>query len=143
MWCLRFTSCDVERGWGTRQTVARDYIYDNPVQLGTTRNGPDLANIGERQKSAQWHYQHLYNPRSLTPESIMPSFRFLFEKRKISGQKSEDALNLIGDDAVEEGYEVVPTQDAKALVGYLLSLDHSHPLKEVKETKAAAVAPAK
>src|SRR5579862_5850012 len=63
---------DIERGWGTRQTAARDYIYDRPALLGTMRNGPDLANIGARQKSAQWHYLHLYNPRSLTADSIMP-----------------------------------------------------------------------
>jgi len=134
---------DIERGWGTRQTAARDYIYDRPALLGTMRNGPDLANIGARQKSAQWHYLHLYNPRSLTADSIMPSFHFLFEKRKISGERSPDALSLTGPDAVEDGYEVVPTQDAKALVGYLLALDHSHPLKEVKEVKPASEAPAK
>jgi cytochrome c oxidase cbb3-type subunit II len=133
----RHTSADIDRGWGARRTVARDYIYETPAFIGTMRNGPDLANIGQRQKSREWHYQHLYDPRSLVPNSIMPPFRFLFEKRKIVGERSADALNLTGENAVEEGYEVVPGSDAKALVGYLLSLDRSHGLKEAAVTEAA------
>lgn len=137
---------DIERGWGKRRTVARDYIYDEPAVLGITRNGQDLANIGDtglvdpttdppqkRWKDAAWHYAHLYNPRSKVEGSIMPSFRFLFEKRKIAGERSADALNLEGGDAAPDGYEIVPASDAKALVGYLLSLDRSHQLNEVKQ----------
>ena len=65
----------------------------------------------------------------------MPAYRYLFEKRKISGQRSVDALNVPTDD----GYEIVPTPEAVSLVGYLLSLDKSHALKEVK-TAAPEVA---
>jgi cytochrome c oxidase cbb3-type subunit 2 len=53
---------DIERGWGVRRSVARDYIYDEPPLMGTMRTGPDLFNIGARQPSAQWHYLHLYQP---------------------------------------------------------------------------------
>ena len=128
---------DESRGWGARRTVARDYLYDTPVLLGSMRNGPDLTNIGARQRSAEWHYKHLYNPRSVTPASIMPPFRFLFEKKKITGARSENALVLADADAPPEGYEIVPTSEAKALVGYLLMLDRSHPLKEVKGSQEA------
>lgn len=69
----------------------------------------------------------------------MPAYRFLYEKRRISGERAVDALKLDGGDAVPEGWEVVPTYDAKCLVAYLMSLDQSHALKEVK---AAAAAPA-
>ena len=62
----------------------------------------------------------------------MPPFKYLFLKRKISGERSPDALSLTGADAVPSGYEVVPTDKARALVAYLLSLDKSHPLKEAK-----------
>ena len=82
--------------------------------------------------SAAWHHVHLYNPRSITYASIMPSFRFLYETRRITGERSADALPLSGDHAPPEGWEVVPTYDAKALVAYLMSLDQSHELKEVK-----------
>jgi cytochrome c oxidase cbb3-type subunit 2 len=129
---------DESRDWGARRTVARDYIYDTPLMLGSMRNGPDLTNIGVRQRSAQWHYRHLYNPRSVTPASIMPPFRFLFETKKITGARSEDALDLTGADAPPDGWEVVPSHQAKSLVGYLLLLDRSHPLKEIKGSQEAA-----
>jgi cytochrome c oxidase cbb3-type subunit 2 len=93
--------------------------------------------------SAAWHHRHLYNPRSVTLDSNMPAYHFLYEKRPIGGQRAADALKLSAADAVPEGWEVVPTYDAKCLVAYLMSLDQSHALKEVKATAAApAAAPA-
>jgi cytochrome c oxidase cbb3-type subunit 2 len=119
---------DFERGWGPRRTVARDYLGDRRVMLGTMRTGPDLANIGVRQPSAEWHHLHLYNPRITSPGSIMPRFAFLYETRKIVGQISADALQLPEEFAMKSGYEVVPTAKARALVSYLLQLDRSQPL---------------
>ena len=73
----------------------------------------------------------------------MPAYHFLYEKRRISGQRAADAVKLGERDVVPEGWEVVPTYDAKCLVAYLMSLDQSHPLKEVKSTAAPpASAPA-
>ncbi len=123
---------DLARNWGTRRTVARDYLYDKPVMLGTMRTGPDLTNIGLRQASASWHFLHLYDPRIPSKGSIMPPFRFLFEKRKIHGRPSPDALVLPPDQAVEPGYEIVPKPEAKALVQYLLSLKANAPLPEAQ-----------
>ena len=71
-------------------------------------------------------------------DSNMPAYHFLYEKRRISGERAADALKLGERDEVPEGWEVVPTYDAKCIVAYLMSLDQSHPLKEVK---AAATAP--
>src|SRR5205807_1835437 len=93
--------------------------------------------------SEMWHYLHLYSPRSVNPDnrdSTMPAFRFLFETQRMEGERSADALPLKDREASPAGYEVVPTYDAKCLVAYLMSLDQSHPLKEVKS--AAAPAPA-
>ena len=74
----------------------------------------------------------------------MPSFRFLYETRKITGQRSAAALQFNGVGGPEEGYEVVPTPDAQALVAYLMSLDQSHELKEVKSnTPSSPPAPGK
>ena len=89
--------------------------------------------------SAAWHHKHLYSPRSITTDSNMPAYRFLYEKQRIAGERSAEALKLTGRDAPPEGWEIVPTYDAKCLVAYLMSLDQSHPLKEVK---SAAPAPA-
>lgn len=92
--------------------------------------------------SAAWHHQHLYSPRSLNLDSDMPAYKFLYEKRPIGGQQSADALHLRGDEAPEEGWEIVPTYDAKCLVAYLMSLNQSHPLPEVKSAAAPAGSPA-
>jgi cytochrome c oxidase cbb3-type subunit 2 len=88
--------------------------------------------------SAAWHHLHLYAPRFINRESNMPSYRFLYEKRRISGQRSDDALKLTGDAAPPEGWEIVPTYEAKCLVAYLMSLDQSHPLNEVKSNAPAS-----
>ncbi|HCP92315.1 MAG TPA: hypothetical protein DIT76_09800 [Spartobacteria bacterium] len=94
--------------------------------------------------SAAWHHRHLYSPRSISIDSNMPAYRFLYEKRRIAGERSPDALKLTGSDAPPAGWEIVPSYDAECLVAYLMSLDQSHPLKEVKSTAPAAspVAPA-
>ena len=87
--------------------------------------------------SAAWHHRHLYSPRSLVLDSNMPAYHFLYEKRRVSGERATDALKLGEGDAVPEGWEVVPTYDAKCLVAYLMSLDQSHALNELKATAAA------
>lgn len=95
--------------------------------------------------SEAWHRRHLYSPRSISPDNIdstMPAYRFLYEKHPISGERSADALQLTGADAPPPGWEVVPSYDAKCLVAYLMSLDQSHPLKEVRNIGGAAPAPA-
>jgi cbb3-type cytochrome oxidase cytochrome c subunit len=91
--------------------------------------------------SAAWHHRHLYAPRSMSADnrdSTMPAYKFLYEKHPISGERSADALQLEGHDAPPPGWEVVPTYEAKCLVAYLMSLDQSHPLKEVKTAAGAA-----
>ena len=94
--------------------------------------------------SAAWHHLHLYSPRSLNKDSAMPSYKFLYDKERIGGQPAEDALVLKGDEAPEEGWQIVPSYDAKCLVAYLMSLDQSHALKEVKSaTPPSPPAPGK
>jgi cytochrome c oxidase cbb3-type subunit 2 len=87
--------------------------------------------------SVAWHHKHLYAPRSITLDTNMPSYRFLYEKRRISGEPSADALKLTGRDAPPGGWEIVPSYEAKCLVAYLMSLDQSHPLNEVKSAGSA------
>jgi cbb3-type cytochrome oxidase cytochrome c subunit len=92
--------------------------------------------------SAAWHHVHLYSPRSINVDSVMPSYRFLYQTRRISDAPSADALHLTGSDAPREGWEIVPTFDARCLVAYLMSLNQSHPLKEVRSAAPAAASPA-
>lgn len=119
---------DIARGWGARRSVAADYLFDYPVMLGSQRIGPDLANVGKRLPDATWHLLHLYNPQGIVKGSVMPPYRFLFVTRKVKGAPSADAV------LVKDGHEVVPTDDARALVAYLQSLRVETPLFEAPLT---------
>jgi cytochrome c oxidase cbb3-type subunit II len=57
-------------------SLAAESMYDHPFQWGSKRTGPDLARVGGRY-SDEWHVQHLTDPRSVVPESIMPPYAFL------------------------------------------------------------------
>ena len=57
-------------------SLASESMYDHPFQWGSKRTGPDLARVGGRY-SDEWHVQHLADPRSVVPESIMPPYAFL------------------------------------------------------------------
>jgi cytochrome c oxidase cbb3-type subunit 2 len=59
-------------------SLAAESMYDHPFQWGSKRTGPDLARVGGRYSDA-WHVQHMKAPRSVVPESIMPSYAFLSE----------------------------------------------------------------
>ncbi|WP_298307851.1 cytochrome-c oxidase, cbb3-type subunit II [uncultured Erythrobacter sp.] len=59
-------------------SLAAESMFDHPFQWGSKRTGPDLARVGGRY-SDEWHVQHLKDPQSVVPQSIMPSYRFLSE----------------------------------------------------------------
>ena len=103
-----------------RPSAPGDFAYQTPELLGSERTGPDLTNIGVRQPSAVWQYIHLYNPRAVVPESIMPAFDWMFE---VVDQAPPGAtpVRLPKAYAPARGV-VVPTHEAQALVAYLLSL---------------------
>lgn len=71
---IRTLKDEVER-YG-HYSLAAESMYDHPFQWGSKRTGPDLARVGGRY-SDQWHADHLNNPRSVVPESIMPSYPWL------------------------------------------------------------------
>ena len=121
---------DIARGWGQRRSVARDYLFDEPVLLGRTRIGPDLANVGTR-LDAETLFKHLYRPPH---GSNMPSYSYLYNKQEIRGSGSARAVDFEKDEfgAPEEGWEVVPKPSAQDLVAYVLSLRQDYELPEAK-----------
>jgi len=125
------TRSDIDRNWGKRPSVARDYLREQVAFLGASRIGPDLSNVGVRATDSAWYYRHLYEPATEVPGSTMPAYRYLFKMQKIQGQPSEEAVALRGPHAPREGYEVVPTEEAKDLVAYLLSRKQDYSLPEV------------
>lgn len=60
-------------------SLAAESMYDHPFQWGSKRTGPDLARVGGRY-SDEWHVQHLKDPRSVVPESVMPAYAFLADR---------------------------------------------------------------
>ncbi len=59
-------------------SLAAESMYDHPFQWGSERQGPDLARVGGKYSDG-WHRDHLTDPRSVVPESIMPPYKFLSE----------------------------------------------------------------
>ena len=117
---------DQARGWGERQSVARDYINQVSPQLGASRFGPDLTNFGARiqktENAAETIYNLLYNG-----STNHPAYKFLFENESIVGQRSATAMNVSG---LAAGYQVVPTERAQSLVAHLLSLNTPYDFPE-------------
>jgi cytochrome c oxidase cbb3-type subunit II len=137
-----------------RESNAFDYAGEKFAHIGINRMGPDLSNLAVRVEAnyakgisaEQWLYSYLYNPR-LDPKrshSNCPSFRFLFDEKKVKGNPSDEALPFKGDD----GEEIVPNPEGRALVSYLLSLkkDNSVPavfdFKPTAESSTSAATPA-
>lgn len=141
---------DDERGDSRRETNAFDFEGEDFAHIGVARIGPDLSNLAVRVENIYakdsspeaWLYSHLYDPRK-EPElrlSTCPSYRFLFEERKVTGNPSDEALSFTG----ENGEEVVPKPEARALISYLLSLkkDQAVPASlDFSPAKGAAAAP--
>ena len=71
-------------------SLAAESMYDHPHQWGSKRTGPDVARVGGRY-SDQWHVDHLNDPQSVVPESIMPKYAFL-GRTEIDGEYVEDLL---------------------------------------------------
>ncbi len=61
-------------------SLAAESMYDKPFQWGSKRTGPDLARVGGRY-SNDWHVQHLASPRAVVPESVMPAYPFLVDRK--------------------------------------------------------------
>lgn len=109
-------------------SVAGEFVYDHPFVWGSKRTGPDLARVGGRY-SDEWHRAHLYNPRDVVPESVMPAYHWLFENTltgKDTGAKMQ-ALRVVGvpyTDADIAGAEAAVSgkPEIEAMVAYLQQL---------------------
>jgi cytochrome c oxidase cbb3-type subunit 2 len=107
-------------------SLAAESMYDHPFQWGSKRTGPDLARVGGRY-SDEWHRQHLIDPRSVVPESIMPPYAFLAENELNAGDMSAHltALSRVGVPYTPEAIKLAnddlkaqadPMADASALL---------------------------
>lgn len=90
-------------------SLAAESMYDHPFQWGSKRTGPDLARVGQRY-SNEWHVQHLVDPRSVVPESVMPAYSFLLTAELRTDDiadhlKANRAVGVPYDDAMIEAAE--------------------------------------
>ena len=148
---------EMDKVFGSRPGMPADYanlkrmnVWQNTsTVMGTERTGPDLTNIAERQSSKDWHLMHLFNPRSVVAQSIMPSYEWLFEI-KDSAAKNDMVVNVPAAFLNGRKGKVVAKKEALQLLAYLLTLkqiplpDGTKPMeflykKEPKEVAAAGV----
>ena len=102
---------------------AWEYQYDRPFQLGSRRIGPDLHRIGNKDPDA-WHYEHMRDPRSTSPGSVMPAYAWLLTNRILPGnvRASMKALQRTGtpySDAEIAGAEASLATQGGEIVGRL------------------------
>ena len=119
------TGFDVDRGWGKRPSVPRDYVLQEHVLLGNSRIGPDLANLGLREYSDEWLHQHLFEPQSLVPSSLCPPSPFLYSEIE-DGADSDILVTSEDSDRF-----IRPSIRANRLVAYLQALKQDYELPEI------------
>ncbi len=109
-------------------SVAGESVYDHPFLWGSKRTGPDLARVGGRY-SDDWHRAHLYNPRDVVPESVMPSYPWLFENQ-LDGNRTGKKMTVMrtlgvpytDDDIAGASAAVAGKSEIDAVVAYLQQL---------------------
>lgn len=103
---------------------ASEFVYDHPFQWGSKRTGPDLARVGGKYPD-MWHYRHFWNPREVTPGSIMPHYQWLFNQ-KIDYSSLEkklkvmQTLNVPYTDAEISAGEATAKEQAKVITATLV-----------------------
>lgn len=119
---------DMDKMWGERPSLAADYASNRRTDfwrntatlMGTERTGPDLTSIGTRQPSKEWNLVHLYNPRIVVKESIMPAYPWLFEYK--AEPTKMDVIVNVPDEYKKGDGTLVAKAEALQLVAYLQSL---------------------
>lgn len=123
---------EMDNVWGDRPSIPSDYYYSkvrqdfwrqSPSLLGSERTGPDLTSIGKRQPGKEWHLIHLYNPRAVVKESVMPSYPWMFEELDSALVSKNDIVVAVPERYLSgKGKKVVAKTEALQLVAYLQSL---------------------
>jgi len=88
-----------------------EFIYDRPFLWGSKRTGPDLHRVGGKYPDS-WHYNHMYDPRSMSPGSLMPPYPWLLENDMNTSLVEEKivVLRKLGT-PYEAGYETIALED--------------------------------
>lgn len=127
---------EMDQVWGQRPSLASDYFYSkqrldlwrqSPSLLGSERTGPDLTEVGKRQPGKEWHLLHLFNPRIVVKESIMPGYPWLFEEKSPAMVTKKDIIVPVATELLKNpAHKLVAKPEALALVTYLQSLSQTN-----------------
>ena len=138
---------------------AGEYVYEHPFLWGSKRTGPDLWREGKKYPNS-WHYYHMENPRSMSPNSIMPNYSWLIENKldystleskitvlrklgvpyptnyeNVAKNELENQAKEIALDLQKNGIAVDGTEEIIALIAYLQRLGTDIKLNELTDTK--------
>ncbi|MBT5855181.1 cytochrome-c oxidase, cbb3-type subunit I [bacterium] len=125
--------------YGTK-SVPEEYIYDHPFQWGSKRTGPDVSRVGGKYPDL-WHYRHMIDPRSMVPQSIMPSYPWLTKGRVNFAElpKKLKVMRLMGvpysDDEIKNAAQDARRQ-AKSIV---MTMNLASPPKKLEERDIIAL----
>lgn len=79
---------------GKQFSKSGEYVYDHPFLWGSKRTGPDLQRLGGKYND-NWHFNHMWDPRSTSPGSIMPGYKWLYDNKKIDNLLITEKLNVM------------------------------------------------
>lgn len=136
---------------------AGEFVYDHPHLWGSKRTGPDLHRLGQKYPDS-WHYNHMLDPESMSPGSIMPAYPWLFTNtldtsstvdkilamktlgvpyaegfEKLAGEDAKQQAEKIAAGLKEAGIEVKSDKEIIALIAYLQRLGTDIKLKNLAQ----------
>jgi len=96
-----------------------EYVYDHPFLWGSKRTGPDLHRLGAKY-SDNWHFNHMYDPQSTSPGSIMPGYKWLYENKPMDYSETAAKMRVMQklgvpytDEEIAEAAQAVKAQSQK------------------------------
>lgn len=118
---------------------AGEFVYDHPFLWGSKRTGPDLHRVGQKYPDS-WHFNHMYDPRSMAPGSIMPPYPWLLQET-YDVSDLPDKINVMRKLGVPypEGYEDEAVADAKAQADAIVKNLDADGIEAMPEQKIVAL----
>ncbi|MHC5201217.1 cytochrome-c oxidase, cbb3-type subunit I [Myroides sp. LJL119] len=120
-----------------------EFVYDHPFLWGSKRTGPDLQRVGGKY-SDNWHYNHMYDPQSTSPNSIMPGYKWLFANKAANYSNIEtkmEVLRTLGvpytDQEISQAKESIKAQSEQIALNLEKDPDYVSSIQESKQRAQA------
>jgi cytochrome c oxidase cbb3-type subunit I/II len=100
-----------------------EYVYDHPFLWGSKRTGPDLMRVGGKY-SDNWHFNHMWDPQSVSPQSIMPAYKWLFDNKPADYSYTQKKMEVMATLGVPYSKEEI-SNAAKSVKKQALKIEQS------------------